>query len=107
MNSTLNHINNTQLSVTNSNNSNVKVFIRLRPLCKEKSELPIDYELIKNDIILKKANQPPRSYGFDGIFNYESKQSDLSEYIVDPFIQQVLDGFNCTVLAYGQTGTGK
>ncbi len=24
-----------------------------------------------------------------------------------PIVQEVLDGFNCTIFAYGQTGTGK
>jgi GTPase SAR1 family protein len=27
--------------------------------------------------------------------------------VVAPLVQQVLQGYNCTVFAYGQTGTGK
>lgn len=27
--------------------------------------------------------------------------------MVYPLIKEVLDGYNCTVFAYGQTGTGK
>lgn len=27
--------------------------------------------------------------------------------VVYPLIKEVLDGYNCTVFAYGQTGTGK
>ena len=26
---------------------------------------------------------------------------------VSPIVSEVLDGFNCTIFAYGQTGTGK
>lgn len=26
---------------------------------------------------------------------------------INPIVQEVLDGFNCTIFAYGQTGTGK
>jgi kinesin family member 11 len=26
--------------------------------------------------------------------------------VVSPLISEVLDGYNCTVFAYGQTGTG-
>ena len=86
--------------------SNIKVYIRFRPIDTEKSELPISYESNSNEIVLKKTNQQARSYCFDGIFSDQSTQSDLSEVIIDPFIQQVIEGFNCTVLAYGQTGTG-
>lgn len=86
--------------------SNIKVYLRFRPINAEKSELPIGYESNNTEIVLKKANQQARSYCFDGIFNDQSTQSDLSEVIIDPFIQQVIEGFNCTVLAYGQTGTG-
>ena len=27
--------------------------------------------------------------------------------VVEPLISQVMQGYNCTVFAYGQTGTGK
>jgi kinesin family protein 11 len=27
--------------------------------------------------------------------------------MVSPIVDQVLDGYSCTVFAYGQTGTGK
>ena len=93
----------TNNNTTTTNNSNIKVFIRFRPICTEKSEQPIDYEFNKNEIILRKYNQS-RSYCFDGVFSDQSKQEDLSKVIIDPFIQQVKEGFNCTVLAYGQTG---
>lgn len=96
-------INMNSISNNNGTNSNIKVYIRLRPICSEKSELPIDYEFNKTEIQLRKANQT-RSYCFDGIFGDQAEQSDLSEVIIDPFIQQVIEGFNCTVLAYGQTG---
>lgn len=89
-----------------SQHTNIKVYLRFRPINAEKSELPIGYESNSTEIVLKKANQQARSYCFDGIFNDQSTQSDLSEVVIDPFIQQVIEGFNCTVLAYGQTGTG-
>lgn len=94
----------TNLSIVN--NSNVKVYIRFRPICNEKLEQPIDYESNQNEIQLRKANHQSRNYCFDGLFNDQARQQDLSEVIIDPLIQQVKEGFNCTVLAYGQTGTG-
>ena len=34
-------------------------------------------------------------------------QVDVYKSVVTPLIEQVLEGYNCTVFAYGQTGTGK
>lgn len=31
----------------------------------------------------------------------------MYKYVVNPLIDEVLSGYNCTVFAYGQTGTGK
>lgn len=39
--------------------------------------------------------------------NFSSKQIDLYEETFRPLVQSVLDGFNGTIFAYGQTGTGK
>lgn len=32
---------------------------------------------------------------------------EVYQQVVSPLIQEVLCGYNCTVFAYGQTGTGK
>ena len=36
-----------------------------------------------------------------------SKQHEVYDAVVSPYIEEVLAGFNCTIFAYGQTGTGK
>jgi len=38
---------------------------------------------------------------------YSSKQRDLYDETFRDLVQAVLDGFNGTIFAYGQTGTGK
>ncbi|XP_008479110.1 kinesin-like protein Klp61F [Diaphorina citri] len=48
-----------------------------------------------------------KTFGFDRVFSQESKQVDVYKYVVNPLIDEVLSGYNCTVFAYGQTGTGK
>ncbi|RYZ50300.1 MAG: hypothetical protein EOP49_14240 [Sphingobacteriales bacterium] len=40
-------------------------------------------------------------------FGPESGQARLYDQAVAPIVEEVLDGFNCTIFAYGQTGTGK
>lgn len=48
-----------------------------------------------------------KKYAFDRAFGPESKQADVYSAVVAPLINEVLAGYNCTVFAYGQTGTGK
>lgn len=46
-------------------------------------------------------------YQFDHVFGPEKKQEDIYDVVLEPLISEVLDGYNCTVFTYGQTGTGK
>ncbi|OUM68205.1 hypothetical protein PIROE2DRAFT_24959, partial [Piromyces sp. E2] len=39
--------------------------------------------------------------------NTIDNQSTIYNTIVSPMIKEVLEGYNCTIFAYGQTGTGK
>ncbi|XP_076908537.1 kinesin-like protein KIN-5C [Bidens hawaiensis] len=48
-----------------------------------------------------------RVFTFDKVFGPTAHQKDLYEQAVIPIVKEVLDGFNCTIFAYGQTGTGK
>ncbi len=41
------------------------------------------------------------------VFGPASKQKDLFEQSISPIVNEVLEGYNCTIFAYGQTGTGK
>jgi kinesin family protein 6/9 len=37
----------------------------------------------------------------------ETTQDEAYEKVAQPIVEDVLNGFNGTVMAYGQTGTGK
>lgn len=41
------------------------------------------------------------------VFGPSAQQRDLYEQAIVPIVNEVLEGFNCTIFAYGQTGTGK
>jgi kinesin family member 11 len=41
------------------------------------------------------------------VFGCDSTQEKLFKQAIVPIVQEVMDGFNCTIFAYGQTGTGK
>lgn len=48
-----------------------------------------------------------KTYTYDHVFGPDATQADVFEGIVKPIVDEVLQGYNCTVFAYGQTGTGK
>ncbi|KAK0197090.1 kinesin 2 [Armillaria mellea] len=50
---------------------------------------------------------PIRTYSFDLVFGPEADQALIYHEVVSPMLEQVLMGYNCTLFAYGQTGTGK
>jgi kinesin family protein 11 len=50
---------------------------------------------------------PTRTYSFDSVFGPEADQSTVYQQVVSPMLQEVIHGYNCTLFAYGQTGTGK
>ena len=41
------------------------------------------------------------------VFGQDAGQERLYEHAIYPIVEEVLEGFNCTIFAYGQTGTGK
>ncbi|KAF9167120.1 kinesin motor protein cin8 [Actinomortierella ambigua] len=49
---------------------------------------------------------PSRTYTFDRVF-MDSDQQCIYTEVVTPILDEVMLGYNCTIFAYGQTGTGK
>lgn len=50
---------------------------------------------------------PTRTYPFDMVFGPEADQALIYHDVVAPMLDEVVQGYNCTLFAYGQTGTGK
>ncbi|OBA26308.1 kinesin-domain-containing protein [Hanseniaspora valbyensis NRRL Y-1626] len=48
-----------------------------------------------------------KKYLLDEVFGPDSKQDEIFKDIVEPLFHDFLKGFNCTVLCYGMTSTGK
>jgi len=47
------------------------------------------------------------SFNFDYVFDCKTNQSKVYEVVGRPLVESVLQGFNGTILAYGQTSSGK
>ena len=50
---------------------------------------------------------PPKTFSFDYVFGPNITQKGLYDKAASPAVEAVLNGFNATVFAYGQTGAGK
>ncbi|MEQ2195328.1 Kinesin-like protein kif3b [Xenoophorus captivus] len=55
----------------------------------------------------REASELPKVFTFDSVYDCNSKQIDLYDETFRPLVDSVLLGFNGTIFAYGQTGTGK
>ncbi|XP_057970666.1 kinesin-like protein KIN-5B [Malania oleifera] len=93
---------------------NVQVLLRCRPLSDEEQRLNVPKAISCNEhkkevIVLQSlANkQIDRVFAFDKVFGPKAQQRSIYDQAVAPIVNEVLEGFNCTVFAYGQTGTGK
>lgn len=50
---------------------------------------------------------PPKLFTFDGVYFTDSTTQLIYEEIAFPLVEGVLEGYNGTIFAYGQTGCGK
>ncbi|RKP27546.1 P-loop containing nucleoside triphosphate hydrolase protein, partial [Syncephalis pseudoplumigaleata] len=48
-----------------------------------------------------------RNFSYDYVFSPESTQVEVYEELVLPLLDKFFDGYNATILAYGQTSSGK
>ncbi|MBA0781041.1 hypothetical protein Gotri_002001 [Gossypium trilobum] len=91
----------------------VRVAVRLRPRNAEDLLSDADFadcvelqpELKR--LKLRKNNWSSESYRFDEVFTETASQKRVYEVVAKPVVESVLNGYNGTVMAYGQTGTGK
>ncbi|KAG8501918.1 hypothetical protein CXB51_004693 [Gossypium anomalum] len=91
----------------------VRVAVRLRPRNAEDLLSDVDFadcvelqpELKR--LKLRKNNWSSESYRFDEVFTETASQKRVYEVVAKPVVESVLSGYNGTVMAYGQTGTGK
>ena len=54
-----------------------------------------------------KEQHPPKLFTFDGVYYTQSTTQEIYEEMSFSLVGGVLEGYNGTVFAYGQTGCGK
>ena len=90
--------------------THIEVAVRLRPasLSENRSSSPIVTACSNTSTLTRTgAGGTSRSYEtFDHVHEPSATQADVFES-VEPFVDDVMKGYEATIFAYGQTGTGK
>ena len=102
-----------------------KVCVRIRPLLPNERKLvynenlkgkKIPYQIVNSDnntILLKDPNNPElygqnvKSFPFDKVFTEKDNNKTIFNSIIINLVDNILQGYNSTALAYGVTGAGK
>jgi kinesin family protein 5 len=90
----------------------VKVMCRFRPLTLKENQTSSGLSLqFQSETSVSLKNQYddnfPLVFSFDKVFKPENSQEEVYELAALPIVQAVLQGFNGTLLTYGQTSSGK
>ncbi|XP_067132536.1 kinesin-like protein KIF3A [Centruroides vittatus] len=94
---------------------NVRVVVRSRPMSEKEVAAGykniIEVDSVQGMVTVWNPNgtqgEPPKRFTFDTVFGPDAKQLDVYNQAARPIIDNVLEGYNGTIFAYGQTGTGK
>ncbi|CAG0897732.1 unnamed protein product [Cyprideis torosa] len=92
----------------------VKVIVRCRPMNRREKDLKCETCLSVDSKTMQCSirnpadkSSPPKTFTYDGSYFVDSVTEDIYNEIALPIVEGVLEGYNGTVFAYGQTGCGK
>jgi len=93
----------------------VRVVVRVRPLSSsEKQEGFVAAAVVdesRGSITLKNPNasdaEPPKVFTFDQVYGPTAIQKNIYDRTAAAIVESVMEGYNGTIFAYGQTGAGK
>lgn len=101
--------------------------VRIRPVTTQDANIPprfqrtVIHDTSTTSVAVDPTNGPPasgaqqvtaapakkQSFNFDQVLGQATTQHSLYTSTAQPLVSRFLEGFNCTVLAYGQTSSGK
>lgn len=93
----------------------VKVVMRCRPLNSKEREdgraKIVELDRKTGQVVLHNpkgdAAEPPKTFTFDSVMDESITQKEVYDIAARPIVANVMEGYNGTIFAYGQTGTGK
>jgi Kinesin motor domain len=93
---------------TNVRLMNTKIVCRIRPFTQNERQIGghgcVDYTTNNIEVFTSSGQHP---FDCDNIFDESASQMDLFDYCARPLVEDALAGINSTILAYGQTSSGK
>lgn len=100
--------------------SNILVALRVRPILKHDTSKKSCVRVLDSKVVvildpasgdkmdvLRVNRSREKQYAFDYVFEPGSSQESVYHHTTKFLVHGVLDGFNATVFAYGNTGAGK
>ncbi|KAJ3265083.1 kinesin-like protein Klp5 [Chytriomyces hyalinus] len=100
---------------SSSNNNNITVAVRVRPLLRTESESVVhvvdgnilSFDNRRSSSSVSRSKVSDIRFAFDRVFGPAASQESVFDATAKPLVDLVVDGFNATVFAYGATGCGK
>ena len=103
--------NNKTTSRSKKQNENIKVCLRLRPINKleesRRSRHCVQVHPEQTSLTVDSPLEGEYDFSFDKVFSEDCTQQTVYDFVGSNVASDLLDGLNCAVIAYGQTGTGK
>ncbi|CAH2322374.1 kinesin KIF11 [Pelobates cultripes] len=107
--------NGTMSSKKEDKGKNIQVVVRCRPFNnmerKANSHSVLECDAQRREVSVRTGGindkLGKKNYMFDMVFGPSAKQIEVYRSVVCPILDEVIMGYNCTIFAYGQTGTGK
>lgn len=104
-------MNNTQLTeslLSAKEADNIKVYLRVRPLNAKETAVNTQSLLTTSaNTVFLTRNKEERHFTYDHVFDEQTTQEQIFKELGGGLVEQFMEGYNCSVFAYGQTGAGK
>ena len=84
----------------------IQVAVRVRKLLKREKDLQSLWAWSATDNSVWPKQDPSKKSPYDRVFTPDNANEDVHDGIAEPIIGSVLQGFNATIFAYGQTASG-
>lgn len=103
-------------TVDNSEPCHIEVLLRTVPeKGLQNNESTFKASSSDNTVLFRTSNGPLQNttgdthstFQFDKVFNANATQKDVQDFLLDPTINDVLNGYNSTILTYGPSFSGK
>ena len=94
-------------------NEAVRVVVRIRPMSSKEMQDARTVVAVANSeraevkISNPKSEKESKTFTFDSTYGADATQKQIYDITASPIVDSVLQGFNGTIFAYGQTGAGK